>query len=115
MVILGEENFKIQPVTVKNARFGGRAQQIETGNVPIAVIAINLEVLKTQDAARGKVLEVAIKKLQQAPEASLLPQTSWVQALVNTIAIKAGDSLNGLLQRLQADAAGAKERIQQWQ
>lgn len=110
MITFGEA-FRIKPVTVKNAKWfglGGGAQQIETANVSVAIVAIKPESLQSRAAM---VQQSALKKFQDAPEASLLPQQGWMQKLANTTSIKVGSGLEGLMSSMEKAAVGAKERL----
>lgn len=107
------DTFRIKPVTVKNAKwFGlsGSAQQIETANVPAAIVAIKPEAL---EGRAGKVQESAIKKIQSAAEADLLPKQDWMQQLANTASLKAGPNLEKVMSSMKTAADGAKERLNQ--
>lgn len=110
MITFGE-TFRIKPVTVKNAKWfglGGGAQQIETANVPAAIVAVKPETLQGRAAM---VQQAAIKRIQEAKEAELLPQQSWMQELANTTSLKAGAGLENAMKSMEKAAAGAKERL----
>jgi hypothetical protein len=106
------DTFRIKAVTVKNAKWlglGGKAKQIETANVPVAIIATKPEVLE----GRAVMLQqAAIKKIQETPEMGLLPQQSWMQELANTTTMKAGSGLESVLSSVKNAAEGAKERLE---
>jgi hypothetical protein len=111
LIALGD-TFRVKPVTVKNAKWlglGGSAQQIETANVPAAILAVRPETLQGRAAM---VQQAAIKKIQEAPEASLLPQQGWMQDLANTASLKAGSGLEKVMDATKEAAKGAKERLQ---
>jgi len=111
MVVFGD-TFRIKPVTVKNAKWfglGGIAHQIETGNIPAAIVAVKPESLQGRAAMAQ---QAAIKKIQQAPEAELLPQQTWMQDLANTASLKAGEGLEKILSSMEKAAGGAKERLE---
>jgi hypothetical protein len=110
MITFGE-TFRIKPVTVKNAKWfglGGGAQQIETANVPSAIVAVKPETLQGRAAM---VQQAAIKKIQEMSETSLLPQQGWMQKLANTATLKTGAGLESLMTSLEKAADGAKERL----
>jgi hypothetical protein len=110
MITFGE-TFRIKPVTVKNAKWfglGGGAQQIETANVPAAIVAVKSGSLQGRMAM---VQQAAIKKILEAGEADLLPQQSWMQDLANTTSLKAGAGLDNAMKSMEKAAAGAKERL----
>ncbi|NJO14261.1 MAG: hypothetical protein HC877_00480 [Thioploca sp.] len=110
MITFGE-TFRIKPVTVKNAKWfglGGGAQQIETANVPAAIVAIKPEALQGRAAM---VQQSAIKKIQETSETNLLPQQGWMQKLANTASLKTGAGLDSLMKSLEKSADGAKERL----
>ncbi|CAK0773443.1 conserved exported hypothetical protein [Gammaproteobacteria bacterium] len=112
MISFGD-TFRIKPVTVKNAKwfgFSGSAQQIETANVPAAILAVKPEAMEGRSA---KVQEAAIKKIQGAAEADLLPKQGWMQQLANTASLKAGPSLEKVMTSMKSAADGAKERLNQ--
>ncbi|OQW92947.1 MAG: hypothetical protein BWK79_13715 [Beggiatoa sp. IS2] len=105
------DTFRIKPVTVKNAKwFGlaGGAKQIETANVPAAIVATKPEGLKDRAAM---VQQAAIKKMQEMPETNLLPQQEWMQELANKATLKTGSGLESLMNSVKESAAGAKERL----
>jgi hypothetical protein len=107
------DTFRIKPVTVKNAKwFGisGSAQQIETANVPAAILAVKPEALGGRVA---KVQEAAIKKIQGAAESDLLPKQSWMQQLANTASLKAGPNWDKMMDKMKQAAQGAKDRLTQ--
>lgn len=113
MITFGE-TFRIKPVTVKNAKWfglGGGAKQIETANVPAAIVAVKPETLGQGRAAM--VQQAAIKKIQETSETSLLPQQGWMQKLANTASLKTGAGLESLMKSLEQSADGAKERLGQ--
>jgi len=98
-------------VTVKNAKWlglGGSAQQIETANVPAAILAVKPETLQGRAAM---VQQAAIKKIQEAPEVSLLPRQGWMQDLANTASLKVGSGLEKVLEATKEAAKGAQERL----
>jgi hypothetical protein len=105
------ETFRIKPVTVKNAKWfglGGGAKQIETANVPAAIVAVKPDSLQ----GRAKMTqEAALKKIQEAPEKDLLPQQPWMQDLANQASLKTGAGLESVMKSVTDAAAGAKERI----
>jgi hypothetical protein len=110
MITFGE-TFRIKPITVKNAKWfglGGGAKQIETANVPAAIVAVKPEALQGRAAM---VQQAAIKKIQETPEMSLLPQQGWMQNLANTASLKTGAGLDSLMKSLEQSADGAKERL----
>jgi hypothetical protein len=110
MITFGE-TFRIKPVTVKNAKWfglGGGAKQIETANVPSAIVAVKPEMLQGRAAM---VQQAAIKKIQETPEKDLLPQQGWMQTLANTATLKTGAGLESLMTSLEKAADGAKERL----
>jgi len=110
MITFGE-TFRIKAVTVKNAKWfgiGGNAQQIETANVPAAIVAVKPESLQGRAMM---VQQAAIKKFQETPEANLLPQQGWMQKLANTASLKMESGLEGLMNSMKEAAAGAKERL----
>jgi hypothetical protein len=105
------ETFRIKPVTVKNAKWfglGGAAKQIETANVPAAIVAARPESLQGR---LKMVQETALKKIQEAPESGLLPQQPWMQDLANQATLKTGAGLEKVMTSVKDAAAGAKERI----
>lgn len=111
MIAFGD-TFRIKSVTVKNAKwlgFGGSAQQIETANVPVAIVATKPEALQGRMAL---VQKAAINKIQEAAEADLLPKQGWMQKLVNSTTLKVGTELNSVLESMAKAAQGAKERLQ---
>jgi hypothetical protein len=110
MITFGE-TFRIKPITVKNAKWfglGGGAKQIETANVPAAIVAVKPEALQGRAAM---VQQAAIKKIQETSETSLLPQQGWMQKLANTASLKTGAGLDSLMKSLEQSADGAKERL----
>ncbi|BAP57776.1 hypothetical protein THII_3479 [Thioploca ingrica] len=110
MITFGE-TFRIKPITVKNAKWfglGGGAKQIETANVPAAIVAIKPEALQGRAAM---VQQAAIKKIEETSETSLLPQQGWMQKLANTASLKTGAGLDSLMKSLEKSADGAKERL----
>ena len=110
MVTFGEA-FRIKPVTVKNAKWfglGGAAQQIETANVSVAIVATKSESLQGRAAM---VQQAAMKKFQETSEAGLLPQQGWMQKLANTTSIKVGSGLESVMSSMEKAAVGAKERL----
>lgn len=110
MLLLGD-TFRIKAVTVKNAKwFGlaGGAKQIETANVPAAILAVKSEVLEGRAAMIQK---AAIKKIEDANEADLLPQKAWMQELANKTTLKMGTGLDSVMNSLTKSAEGAAERI----
>lgn len=110
MITFGE-TFRIKPITVKNAKWlglGGGAKQIETANVPAAIVAVKPEALQGRAAM---VQQAAIKKIEETSETSLLPQQGWMQKLANTASLKTGASLDSLMKSLEESANGAKERL----
>ena len=112
MITFGD-TFRIKPVTVKNAKWfgiGGGALQIETANVPAAIVAIKPEALTGRAA---KVQEAAIKKIQGTNEQDLLPKQDWMQQLANTTSLKAGAGLETVMDKVKTAAQGAKERLNQ--
>jgi hypothetical protein len=103
--------FHIKLVTVKNAKWlglAGGAKQIETANVPVAIVATKPETL--QDRAK-MTQQAAIKKIQEATEAKLLPQQEWMQELANNATLKAGSGLESLMKKVKESSIGAKERL----
>lgn len=111
MIAFGD-TFRIKSVTVKNAKwlgFGGSAQQIETANVPMAIVATKPEAMQGRVAL---VQKAAIKKITDMPETDLLPKQGWMQKLVNTTTLKVGAGLDEVLQSMSKAAQGAKERLQ---
>jgi len=111
MITFGE-TFRVKAVTVKNAKWlglGGSAQQIETANVPVAIVAMKPEALQGRAAM---VQQAAIKKIQEVSEASLLPRQGWMQQLANTASLKVGPSLDHVFHSMATAAQGAKERLQ---
>lgn len=110
MIVFGDI-FRIKPVTVKNAEWmglGGKAKQIETANVSVAILARKPD---TMEGRAKLVQDAAIKKILAASEASLLPKQDWMQALANTASLKAGHGLDEVMQSLKSSASGAKEKI----
>jgi hypothetical protein len=110
MITFGE-TFRIKPITVKNAKWlglGGGAKQIETANVPAAIVAVKPEALQGRAAM---VQQTAIKKIEETSETSLLPQQGWMQKLANTASLKTGAGLDSLMKSLEESANGAKERL----
>ena len=111
MVTAGD-TFRIKPVTVKNAKWfgvGGVAQQIETANVSVAIVAIKPEALQGRAAI---VQQAAIKRIQDAEESDLLPHENWMQNLANTASLRTSASLSSLINSLEASATGARGRIE---
>lgn len=111
MITFGD-TFRIKSVTVKNAKwlgFGGSAEQIETANVPVAIVATKPETLQGRAALAQK---AAIMKIKAASESDLLPKQGWMQKLVNTTTLKAGAGLDEVLKNMSQAAQGAKERLQ---
>lgn len=106
------ETFRIKPVTVKNAKWfglGGGAKEIETANVPAAIVATKPESLQGRAAM---VQQAAIKKIQEVPEANLLPQQAWMQELANKTSLKTGAGLESVMSSIKDAGAGAKERLE---
>jgi|GEM_PF-1324232 len=106
------ETFRIKPVTVRNAKWfglGGGAKQIETANVPVAIIAVKPESLQGRAAM---VQQAAIKKIQEMPEAKLLPQQAWMQELANKASLKTGAGLDRVMSSIKEAAVGAKDRLE---
>lgn len=111
MVLLGE-TYRIKSVTVKNAKWfglGGGAQQIETANVPVAILAAKSESLSEQRASLMQ--KAAILKIQAAAETDLLPKQAWMQELANKTSLKMGGGLDAVLNSVKLAAEGAKERL----
>lgn len=111
MITFGDA-FRIKSVMVKNAKwlgFGGSAQQIETANVPVAIVAVKAEAMQGRAAL---VQKAAIKKIQDAAEADLLPKQGWMQKLVNSATLKVGAELDGVFQSMAKAAEGARERLE---
>jgi len=110
MLLFGD-TFRIKTVTVKNAKwFGlaGGAKQIETANVPAAILAVKAETLE----GRAKMVqEAAIKKIEGANEVDLLPKQAWMQDLANRATLKMGTGLDSVMDSLNKSAEGAAERL----
>ena len=112
MITFGE-TFRIKAVTVKNAKWfgvGGTAAKIETANVPVAILAVKPESLQGRATM---IQQAAIKKIQDVPEAHLLPKQGWFQDLANTASIKAGGEFENVMKSMKEAANGAKERLKQ--
>jgi hypothetical protein len=112
MIAFGD-TFRIKKVTVKDAKwFGlsGSAEQIETANVPAAILAVKPETL---DSRAAKIQSAAIKKIQGAAESDLLPKQSWMQQLANTASLTAGKGIEKMMSSMAKAAEGAKERLDQ--
>jgi hypothetical protein len=110
MVLLGD-TFRIKTVTIKNAKWGGlagKAIQIQTANVPVAIVARTPEGLQGRAA---KVQEAAIGKIASIPEADLLPKRGWMQALANSASLKAGAEIDSALKAAKEAAKNARERL----
>ncbi len=110
MIVFGD-SFRIKPVTVKNAKLmglSGKAEQIETANVAVAILARKPEAM---EGRAKQVQDAAIKKILSTSEANLLPKQNWMQALANTASLKANQGLEEVMNSIKNSASGAKEKI----
>ncbi|HYN78035.1 MAG TPA: hypothetical protein VES73_09615 [Lamprocystis sp. (in: g-proteobacteria)] len=106
--------FGVQDVTVANAKLfgiGGAAKRLHTTTVKAAIAARAQNTFP--DLRSQKIQDAAIRKIQEAPEADILPKKSWITDLINKKTFMAKVAVGQLYDQMTGEAVGAKERVGQ--